>query len=198
MTDDLERTSNAVSAALGLELRRIRETADVRQAFHRFPDRGCIVEIVTPGTGTRVPDGEVGEVLVTVLNPDFPLIRFATGDLSSILPGASPCGRTNMRISGWKGRADQATKVRGMFIRPEQVAALRERHPEIGKARVEVSLEGSTDRIALMVETEAKDIAAVEASAREILKLRASVEAVAPGELPNDGIVVADKRPLDA
>ena len=191
-------------AARGITTRQCYATADVGMIAYEsdalegmIVDDGCLVEIVTPGTGTPVATGEVGEVLVTVLNPDYPLIRFATGDLSSILPGASPCGRTNTRITGWKGRADQATKVRGMFIRPEQVAALRERHPEIVKARIEVTLEGTTDRIALLVETEGEDLSSIEASAREILKLRASVEAVKPGDLPNDGVVVADKRPLD-
>ena len=190
-------------AARGITTRQCYATADIGMIAYEsdaldgmIVDDGCIVEIVTPGTGTRVAEGQVGEVLVTVLNPDYPLLRFATGDLSSLLPGPSPCGRTNMRISGWKGRADQAPKVRGMFIRPEQVAALCARHPEIGKARVEVSLDGSSDRIALRVETEAEDLSAIEASAREILKLRASVEAVAAGGLPNDGLVVADKRPL--
>lgn len=191
-------------AARGITTRQCYATADVGMIAYEsdalegmIVDDGCIVEIVAPGTGTPVPDGEVGEVLVTVLNPDYPLIRFATGDLSSILPGTSPCGRTNTRITGWKGRADQATKVRGMFIRPEQVAALRARHPEIAKARVEVSLDGTKDLIALKIETEAEDLAAIEASARELLKLRASIEAVAPGTLPNDGIVVSDQRPLD-
>ncbi|PIE07555.1 MAG: AMP-dependent synthetase [Rhodobacterales bacterium] len=191
-------------AARGITTRQCYATADVGMIAYEsealegmIVDDGCIVEIVTPGTGDPVAEGEVGEVLVTVLNPDYPLIRFATGDLSSVLPGASPCGRTNMRISGWKGRADQATKVRGMFIRPEQVAALRERHPEILRARVEVSLDGTNDVIVLMVETEATDLTPIEASAREVLKLRASVEAVAPGGLPNDGLIVADKRPLD-
>ena len=94
-------------------------------------DEGVIVEIVRPGTGDPVPDGEVGEVVVTTLNPDYPLIRFATGDLSAVLPGASPCGRTNLRIRGWMGRADQTTKIKGMFVRPEQVAALVARHPEV-------------------------------------------------------------------
>ncbi len=191
-------------AARGITTRQCYATADVGMIAYEsdaldglIVDDGCIVEIVTPGTGSRVADGEVGEVLVTLLNPDYPLLRFATGDLSAVLPGPSPCGRTNMRLTGWKGRADQATKVRGMFIRPEQIAALRERHPEIAKARVEVTLEGTADRIALMVETAAEDLTAIEASAREILKLRAHVEAVAPGSLPNDGVVIADKRPLD-
>ena len=98
-------------------------------------DEGVVVEIVRPGTGDPVPDGEVGEVVVTTLNPDYPLIRFATGDLSAVMPGTSPCGRTNMRIRGWMGRADQTTKIRGMFVRPEQVAALVARHPEVRRAR---------------------------------------------------------------
>ena len=191
-------------AARGITTRQIYATADVGMIAYEsdaleglIVDDRCLVEIVTPGTGTPVATGEVGEVLVTVCNPDYPLIRFATGDLSSVLPGQSPCGRTNMRISGGKGRADQATKLRAMFIRPEQVAAHRERHPEIAKARVEVTLGGTADVIVLRIETETQDLSAIGASAREILKLRARIEAGSPGSLPNDGIVVADKRPLD-
>ena len=99
-------------------------------------DEGVMVEIVRPGTGDPVPEGEVGEVVVTTLNPDYPLIRFATGDLSAVLPGVSPCGRTNLRIRGWMGRADQTTKIKGMFVRPEQVAEFTRRHPEIRRARI--------------------------------------------------------------
>ncbi len=157
-------------------------------------DEGVIVEIVTPGTGKPVVLGDVGEVVVTTLNPDYPLIRFATGDLSAILPGVSPCGRTNMRIAGWKGRADQATKVKGMFVRPEQVAAFLERHPEVYKARVEVNHDGQNDTLLVRLETENTECAGYESSIREVLKLRARVELCAKGNLPCDGLVIADGR----
>ncbi|MFT5743456.1 MAG: phenylacetate-CoA ligase [Paracoccaceae bacterium] len=157
-------------------------------------DEGVIVEIVTPGTGDPVPNGEVGEVVVTALNADYPLIRFATGDLSAIVAGVSDCGRTNMRLAGWKGRADQATKVKGMFVRPEQVAQLVERHPEIHRARVEVGHDGKSDTMLVRLETEGSDVAGYAASISEVLKLRAKVETVAIGGLPRDGIVIADLR----
>jgi phenylacetate-CoA ligase len=157
-------------------------------------DEGVIVEIVTPGTGKHVAIGEIGEVVVTTLNPDYPLVRFATGDLSAILPGASPCGRTNMRIAGWRGRADQATKVKGMFVRPEQVAIFLDRHPEVYKARVEVSHDGQNDTLLVRLETENTEYAGYENSLREVLKLRAVVELCAKGDLPCDGLVIADGR----
>jgi phenylacetate-CoA ligase len=118
-------------------------------------DEGVIVEIVRPGTGDPVPDGEVGEVVVTTLNPDYPLIRFATGDLSAVLPGRSPCGRTNMRIKGWMGRADQTTKIKGMFVRPEQVAELVARHRDVARARVVATRDGEMDMMTVQLETEA-------------------------------------------
>jgi phenylacetate-CoA ligase len=157
-------------------------------------DEGVVVEIVRPGTGDPVPDGEVGEVVVTTLNPDYPLIRFATGDLSAVMPGRSPCGRTNMRIRGWMGRADQTTKIRGMFVRPEQVAALVARHPEVRRARVVAGREGEQDTMTVQVEAEAADTAAVAESVRAVLKLRGEVEVVPPGSLPNDGKVIDDRR----
>ncbi len=157
-------------------------------------DECVIVEIVIPGTGIPVAAGEIGEVVVTTLNPDYPLIRFATGDLSAILPGVSPCGRTNMRITGWKGRADQATKVKGMFVRPEQVAALLERHPEVHKARVEVNHDGQNDTLLVRLETESTECAGYENSIRELLKLRADVVLCPKGDLPRDGLVIADRR----
>ncbi len=157
-------------------------------------DEGVIVEIVTPGTGKPVAAGEIGEVVVTTLNPDYPLIRFATGDLSAILPGQSACGRTNIRIAGWKGRADQATKVKGMFVRPEQVATFLERHPEVYKARVEVNHDGQNDTLVVRLETENTECAGYENSLREVLKLRAAVELCAKGDLPRDGLVIADGR----
>ncbi|MEH6360365.1 MAG: AMP-binding protein [Amylibacter sp.] len=176
-------------------------TADLGHIAYETPamdglivDEGVIVEIVTPGTGKPVAAGEVGEVVVTSLNRDYPLIRFATGDLSAILPGISPCGRTNMRIVGWKGRADQATKVKGMFVRPEQVAALLDRHPEVYKARVEVNHDGQNDTLLVRLETDSKECAGYENSIRELLKLRAKVVLCHKGELPRDGLVIADQR----
>ena len=160
-------------------------------------DEGVIVEIVTPGTGNPVAEGEIGEVVVTSLNVEFPLIRFSTGDLSAILPGKSPCGRTNMRIVGWRGRADQATKVKGMFVRPEQVATLVERHPEISKARVEVDHDGHSDIMRVKLETNENDSAKYQASINDILKLRSEVEICALGSLPKDGLVIQDLRDLN-
>ncbi|MGI3166759.1 phenylacetate--CoA ligase family protein [Pseudooceanicola sp. 200-1SW] len=160
-------------------------------------DEGVIVEIVTPGTGTPVAPGEVGEVVVTTLNPDYPLIRFATGDLSAVLPGASPCGRTNLRIKGWMGRADQTTKIKGMFVRPEQVADFVARHPEVRRARVVAEREGEMDVMILQVEAEGGDAAAFASSATDLLKLKARIELLAPGSLPNDGLVIEDRRKYD-
>jgi phenylacetate-CoA ligase len=157
-------------------------------------DEGVVVEIVRPGTGDPVPEGEVGEVVVTTLNPDYPLIRFATGDLSAALPGASPCGRTNMRIAGWMGRADQTTKIRGMFVRPEQVAALVARHPEVLRARVIAGREGERDTMTVQVESAGVDAEAVAASVQAVMKLRGVVEVAPPGSLPNDGKVIEDRR----
>lgn len=157
-------------------------------------DEGVIVEIVRPGTGDPLPEGEVGEVVVTTLNPDYPLIRFATGDLSAVLPGISPCGRTNMRIRGWMGRADQTTKIKGMFVRPEQVAAFVARHAEVARARVVASREGESDVMVVKVESPAADPGVYEASLLDSLKLRGRIEIVAPGSLPNDGMVIEDLR----
>lgn len=160
-------------------------------------DEGVVVEIVRPGTGDPVPEGEVGEIVVTTLNPDYPLIRFATGDLSAVLPGASPCGRTNLRIRGWMGRADQTTKIKGMFVRPEQVAQLVARHPEIARARVVADRADEMDAMTVMLETRAANPALYEASVLEVLKLRGRVELVPPGSLPNDGKVIEDRRRYD-
>ena len=160
-------------------------------------DEGVIVEIVRPGTGNPVPDGEVGEVVVTTLNPDYPLIRFATGDLSAVLPGTSPCGRSNMRIKGWMGRADQTTKIKGMFVRPEQVAALVSRHPDLRRARVLADRAGDMDVMTVLLETDSKDAARYEAAVLDTLKLRGRIELVAPGSLPNDGKVIEDRRSYD-
>ena len=156
-------------------------------------DEGVIVEIVRPGTGDPVPEGEVGEVLVTTLNPDYPLVRFATGDLSAVLTGTSPCGRTNMRIKGWMGRADQTTKIKGMFVRPEQVAALVARHSDVARARVIADRDGEMDVMTVQLETASGD-GDYAASVMDTLKLRGRVELVAPGSLPNDGKVIEDRR----
>ena len=156
-----------------------------------------ILEIVRPGTGDPLPDGEVGEVVVTTFNPDYPLIRFGTGDLSAVLPGASPCGRTNTRIRGWLGRADQTTKVKGMFVHPSQVAAIVKRHAEIRKARLVVDNPDGNDRMTLHCEVDAGSEAlsqAIVAGMRELTKLRGEVRLCAPGTLPNDGKVIEDAR----
>ncbi len=159
-------------------------------------DEGVIVEIVRPGTNDTVPDGEVGEVVVTVFNPDYPLVRFATGDLSAVLPGPCPTGRSNHRIKGWMGRADQTAKVRGMFVHPSQVADVVKRHPEVLRARLVVSGEQANDQMTLRVESSAPLGLAerVATTVRDITKLRADVEVVAPGSLPNDGKVIEDAR----
>ncbi len=160
-------------------------------------DEGVIVEIVTPGTGDPVSQGEIGEVLVTTLNPDYPLIRFATGDLSAVASGKSECGRTNMRIVGWRGRADQTTKIKGMFVRPEQVADLVARHSEIIKARVNVSRSDNNDVMDVLLEIEKGSSADYENSVKEVLKLKGNVKIVSPGDLPNDGKVIDDQRTFD-
>jgi phenylacetate-CoA ligase len=160
-------------------------------------DEGVYVEIVRPGTGELVNEGEVGEVVVTNLGEEYPLIRFATGDLSAYLPGTSPCGRTNQRIKGWMGRADQTVKVRGMFIHPEQVDKVIKRHPEISRARLVVDWVEQADRITLQCESETTDASLSDVIAetiRSICKLRGEVEIVAPGTLPNDGKVIDDIR----
>ncbi|MCX7176340.1 MAG: AMP-binding protein [Proteobacteria bacterium] len=160
-----------------------------------------LLEIVRPGTGDPVAAGEVGEVVITTFNPDYPLIRFGTGDMSAVLPGISPCGRTNTRIKGWLGRADQTTKVKGMFVHPEQVAAVVKRHAEILKARLVVTNPDTSDSMTLRCEVPAatsKDLAtAIAASIRDITKLRGEVELVAGGSLPNDGKVIEDARKYD-
>jgi len=160
-------------------------------------DEGVIVEIVRPGTGDLVPDGDVGEVVVTVFNPDYPLVRFGTGDLSAVLPGSCPTGRTNTRIKGWLGRADQTAKVRGMFVHTGQVAEILRRHPELGRARLVVEGEMANDRMTLKVEATNPPAGMAEAvalSVRDVTKLRADVEVCAPGQLPNDGKVIDDQR----
>jgi phenylacetate-CoA ligase len=158
-----------------------------------------IVEIVRPGTGEPVAIGEVGEVVVTSLNSSHPVIRLAVGDLSALLPGSSPCGRTNARIKGWMGRADQTAKIKGMFVRPEQVAEIGKRHPELGKLRLEVTRAGETDAMVLKAECASSDAglaARVVATLQAVTKLKGSVELCAKGSLPNDGKVIADERPV--
>jgi phenylacetate-CoA ligase len=160
-------------------------------------DEALILEIVRPGTGDPVADGEVGEVVVTSFNRDYPLIRFGTGDLSAVMPGKSPCGRTNTRIRGWMGRADQTTKVKAMFVHPSQIAEILKRHGEILKARLVVDNPGGADRMTLRCEvrgaTEGLERAIAD-SIREITKLRGEVALCKPGELPNDGKVIEDAK----
>ncbi len=162
-------------------------------------DERVLVEIVRPGSGEPLPDGEVGEVVVTTLNPDYPLLRFATGDLSAVLPGPCPTGRTNQRIRGWLGRADQTAKVRGMFVHPSQVAELLRRHPQVGRARLVIDGEMANDRMTLEVEvgSAAEGLAqALAGTLRDLTKLRAEVRLGTPGSLPNDGKVIDDRRKL--
>lgn len=160
-------------------------------------EEGCILEIVRPGTNEVVTEGEVGEVVVTTFNTTYPMIRFGTGDLSAILPGASPCGRTNTRIKGWMGRADQTTKIKGMFVHASQVGEIGKRHPELGKLRVVASRENNRDVMVLKAESSACSdafVSAVEQTLKDITKISGNVELVASGELPNDGLVIADER----
>jgi phenylacetate-CoA ligase len=168
-------------------------------------DEGVVLEIVRPGTGNPVAEGEVGEIVVTTFNTDYPLVRFCTGDLTAVLPGISPCGRTNTRIKGWLGRADQTTKIKGMFVHPEQVAAVIKRHPEIVKGRLVVTNPDSSDHMLMRCEVVSYGASgamdtlahAVLESMREVTKLRGEVEFVAAGSLPNDGKVIADERKYD-
>ncbi|ODU10820.1 MAG: AMP-dependent synthetase [Rubrivivax sp. SCN 71-131] len=160
-------------------------------------DEGVIVEVVRPGTDEPLPEGEVGELVVTALNPDYPLVRFGTGDLTATLPGACPTGRTNARIRGWLGRADQTAKVRGMFVHPSQIAEVVRRHPEVGRARLVIEGEMASDRMTLRVEIGQRAeglCGALAASLREVTKLRGEIELYAPGSLPNDGKVIEDLR----
>jgi phenylacetate-CoA ligase len=160
-------------------------------------DEGVIVEIVIPGTGTPVEPGEVGEVIVTSLNPDYPLIRFATGDLSAVMAGQSPCGRSNMRIKGWMGRADQTTKIKGMFVRPEQVADLVASHDGIARARVVATRKDEKDVLTVQIESSASDASAFESAVQSTLKMKGAIEVVGLGELPRDGLVIEDQRSYD-
>ena len=174
--------------------------AHERAAAGMIVNESIILEIVRPGTGDPVPDGEVGEVVVTSFNPDYPMIRLATGDLSAVLPGRSPCGRTNMRIKGWIGRADQTAKVKGMFVRPEQIAEIARRHPELTRLRLVVSRADEQDAMTLMAECAAPGSGldtAVAETLQSVAKVRGAVTLVAPGSLPNDGKVIADERPVN-
>jgi len=195
----------AAYAARGVRVLQCYGTADLGLVAYEseamqgmIADEHVIIEIVRPGTGDPVPDGEVGEVVVTTLNPDYPLIRFATGDLSAILPGPSPCGRTAPRIKGWMGRADQTTKVRGMFVHPEQVARVAARHREILRARLVVGNEGGQDSMTLRCEVAGDGGEALARAIGESIqaecKLRGAVEFAASGALPNDGKVIDDTR----
>jgi phenylacetate-CoA ligase len=162
-------------------------------------NENLILEIVRPGTGDPVPDGEVGEVVVTSFNPDYPMIRLATGDLSAVMTGVSPCGRTNTRIKGWMGRADQTTKVKGMFVHPAQVAEISKRHPELARIRLVVGREAEQDVMTLHAETAVADTSladALGATLQSVTKVRGAVKLVPPGSLPNDGKVIADERPV--
>jgi phenylacetate-CoA ligase len=191
-------------AARGIEAYQAFGTADLGMIAFETPARegmvvneDLILEIVRPGTGDPVTPGDVGEILVTSLDPVHPWIRLALGDLTAALPGTSPCGRTNMRIKGWMGRADQTTKVKGMFVRPEQVADIARRHPELGRLRLVVTREAEADVMTLQAEcavpTEALQ-SEVAASLRAVTKLGGHVELASPGSLPNDGKVIADQR----
>ncbi len=162
-------------------------------------NEGLIVEIVRPGTGEPIPISEVGEVVVTRLNADYPLLRFATGDLSAFLPGTSRCGRTNRQLKGWLGRADQTTKVKGMFVHPSQIAEVQKHHPELIRVRLVVTRRGERDVMTLRAEAKGTGnglCEAVESTLQAVTKLRGAVEVVAPGTLPNDGKVIADERPV--
>jgi phenylacetate-CoA ligase len=162
-------------------------------------NENLVVEIVRPGTGDPVPEGEVGEIVVTTFNPDYPMIRLATGDMSAVLAGTSPCGRSNMRIKGWMGRADQTTKVKGMFVHPGQVAEVAKRHPELTRVRLRVTRENEQDAMTLLAECAAPGAGldeAVAATLASVTKMKGGVTLVAPGTLPNDGKVIADERPV--
>ncbi|GAB4356525.1 MAG: AMP-binding protein [Gammaproteobacteria bacterium] len=191
----------------GIDVYECYASADVGMIAYQTPAReglvieeDILVEIVRPGTGVPVPEGEVGEVVVTTFNPVYPLVRFATGDLSAIMPGVSPCGRTNRRIKGWMGRADQTTKVRGMFVHPSQVAEVIRRHPEISRGRLVVAQEASRDTMTLqcVVDRRDDDLArAIEESIQSVCKLRGAVEFVNGDALPNDGKVISDTRTFE-
>jgi phenylacetate-CoA ligase len=191
--------------ARGIEAYQLYATADLGVIAYETEARAgmvvnedVLIEIVRPGTGDPVPDGEVGEVVVTSFDPHHPWIRLALGDLSAILPGVSACGRTNVRIRGWMGRADQTAKVKGMFVRPEQVAQVGQRHPGLGRLRLVIGRSAEADTMTLRVESASSEAAlatAIGETLRSVTKLGGKVELVAPGSLPNDGKVIEDTRP---
>jgi len=191
-------------AARGILAYQAYATADLGLIAYETPardglvlDEDVLVEIVRPGTGDPVAEGEVGEVVVTTFNSDYPLLRFATGDLSAVLPGVSPCGRTNQRIRGWLGRADQTTKIRGMFVHPSQVAEVLRRHPQVRRARLVVDNPDGADRMVLHCECPNEGHGLAETLAgtvREVTKLRAEINICVPATLPNDGKVIEDLR----
>jgi phenylacetate-CoA ligase len=191
-------------AGRGVAVLQCYATADAGVIAYETPAReglvvneSLIFEIVRPGTGDPVKDGDVGEVVVTCLNPDYPMIRLATGDLSATMPGRSPCGRTNLRIKGWMGRADQTTKVKGLFVHPEQVAEVALRHPELARARLSVTRDGEEDAMTLLAECAAPVAGleqAVAVTLQSVTRLKGRVQFVPPGSLPNDGKVIVDER----
>jgi phenylacetate-CoA ligase len=193
-------------AGRGVAVKQCYATAELGVIAYETPalegmvvNESVIVEIVRPGTGDQVAEGEVGEVVVTSFNADYPMIRLATGDLSAVLAGRSPCGRTNMRIKGWMGRADQTTKVKGMFVHPGQIAEVAKRHPELGRVRLSVTREAEQDVMTLAAECAARPGGledAVAASLQSVTKLKGRVQLVAPGTLPNDGKIIADERSI--
>lgn len=160
-------------------------------------DEGVLVEILHPGSDETVSEGMTGEVVVTLLNMDYPLLRFATGDLSSVIKGTSACGRTNLRLAGWKGRADQTTKVKGMFVRPEQVAEFVRRHDAVVRARIEVTRKSEMDDMTILIEAKNADIHQFEGAVTDIFKLRGKLKICTPGTLPDDGKVIDDQRSYD-
>jgi phenylacetate-CoA ligase len=198
LRDELGRRGVAVlQCYANAELGVIAYESEAREGM--IVNESVIVEIVRPGTGDPVAEGEVGEVVVTSFNSDYPMIRLATGDLSALLPGASPCGRTNVRIKGWIGRADQAAKVKGMFVHPRQIAEVAARHPQLARLRLVVGRAAEQDNMTLIAECTAPDVAlesAVAETLHGVTKLKGAVRLVAPGSLPNDGTVIADERPL--
>lgn len=199
--------ADELRSAHGIDAYQSYGTADLGLIAYETPareglvvDEGVLVEIVRPGTGDPLPPGEVGEVVVTAFNPDYPLIRFATGDLSAIMPGRSPCGRTNRRLRGWLGRANQTTKIKGMFVYPSQVAEVARLHPEVGRMRLVVEREGGQDHMVLHCEVAAPEgglAPALEGSLRSATGLRGEVQLVATGTLANDGKVIDDRREPD-
>jgi phenylacetate-CoA ligase len=196
LRDELGRRGVAVLQCYATaELGVIAYESEAREGL--IVNESVIVEIVRPGTGDPVPDGEVGEVVVTSFNPDYPMIRLGTGDLSALMPGTSPCGRTNARIKGWMGRADQTAKVKGMFVHPKQIAEIAARHPELRRVRLVVDRKAEQDTMTLLAECATPDAALeteIAATLQSITKLKGAVKLIAPGTLPNDGKLIADER----